>query len=270
MQWHTRCLRCVRVIVSLCACVACVACPFHVRLLRPQRERYHSHGFPPSPARNYLEGSSVFAPPRSVLLGYFLFLSLSRLLTYLLRVLSLFIFRSSFAAFSLPLLQVGPPRRPAGVLITNRAIQHFATITGELLAVDIECRLEAPTRSSSTAGVILRPPPHIKVPTVPIIAPASMCGNGAPLPMYTPGPSCASDERLFHPPSETLSGGGTATTSDERSGGGGAQKKKKKNGSASSQSSATERRENEVGEAAAPGPLAPAAGAAEASDRSSR
>ena len=49
---------------------------------------------------------------------------------------------SANSPFVCVFVQLGPPRRPAGVLVTSRAIQHYATITGELLAVDIACRLE--------------------------------------------------------------------------------------------------------------------------------
>ena len=66
---------CHRVIVCVClrGLRGMLAWLFHVRLLRPQRERYHSHGFPPSPARNYLEGSSVFAPRVQFRWGTFCF-----------------------------------------------------------------------------------------------------------------------------------------------------------------------------------------------------
>ena len=62
------------------------------------------------------------------------------------------ILNSLWSAMAFPMPMVGPARRPRGVLVANRLIHHYAPIAGELLAVDIACRLESRAEADSNPG----------------------------------------------------------------------------------------------------------------------
>jgi len=76
-------------------------------------------------------------------------------------------------AMAFPMPMVGPPRRPAGVLVANWLVNHYATIAGELLAVDIACRLESRAEAAALHSSHKHQTPAAAAGAAPALAPPS-------------------------------------------------------------------------------------------------